>query len=110
MAWVRSLRGLYNFIAHVVLGAPDRFPKEDFLSDAEQLNLDRAFDELRAGLQFVATSERDPSFHDRLRSVLDASLAAYRAGEKRKGAHLLQDFQDMIFGHGIGSEGNERSS
>jgi hypothetical protein len=96
--WVRHLAALHDFIGHVVLGAPDRFPKEDFLSDDEQLTLDRAFEELRNGLEFVATSERDPHFHDRLRAVLDESLAAYRAGERKKAAHRLQDFQDMIFG------------
>ena len=98
MRWVRHLEALHDFIGHVVLGAPDSFPKEDFLKDDEQLNLDRAFEELRAGLEFVAKSESDPQFHDRLRGVLDQSLEAYRAGDRKRGAHLLQDFQDMIFG------------
>jgi hypothetical protein len=98
MRWVRHLASLHDFIGFIVLRAPDRFPKEDFLSDDDQLTLDRAFDELRTGLEFVETSDRDPHFHDRLNATLDESLAAYRAGERKKGAHLLQDFQDMIFG------------
>jgi hypothetical protein len=98
MRWVRHLEALHDFIGHVVLGAPDRFPRESFLSDDEQLDLGRAFEELRSGLEFVAKSESDPRLHDRLHSVLDQSLAAYRAGERLRGAHLLQDFQDMIFG------------
>lgn len=96
--YVRSIEGLHDFIATVVLGAPDRFRIRDHRPAEEQLNLDRAFEELRAGLGFVAPRDDDPSFHVRLQSVLDASLAAYRAGERKRGAHLLQDFQDMIFG------------
>jgi hypothetical protein len=98
MRWVRDLLGLHDFIAHVVLGAPDDFPIEDYRASDDQLTLERAFEELRNGLAFVAVSNSDPAFHDRLRAVLDESLAAYRAGERKKGAHRLQDFQDMIFG------------
>lgn len=98
MRWVRDLLGLYDFIAHVLLSAPDDFPVEDYRAPDDQLNLDRAFEELRNGLEFVAVSERDPAFHNRLRAVLDESLAAYRDGERKRGAYRLQDFQDMIFG------------
>lgn len=98
MRWVRDLLGLYDFIALVVVGAPSAFPIEDYRAPDDQLNLDRAFEELRNGLEFVAVSNRDPMFHDRLRAILDESLAAYRAGERKEGAHRLQDFQDMIFG------------
>ena len=98
MRYVRNLQGLYDFIATVVLGAPDRFRYREYLAPEDQLNLDRAFEELRASLEFVAKSEAEPQFHDRLRGVLDQSLEAYRAGDRKHGAHLLQDFQDMIFG------------
>jgi len=98
MRWIRDLLGLHDFISLVVLDAPDRFPYRDHRAADDQLNLDRAFAELRAGLEFVATSASDPHLHDRLSVVLDESLAAYQAGERKKGAHRLQDFQDMIFG------------
>ena len=97
MRYVRNLQGLYDFIATVVLGAPDRFRYRDHRPSEDQLSLDRAFKELRSGLEFVAASDTDPGFHDRLREVLDQSLEAYRAGDRKRGAHLLQDFQDMIF-------------
>jgi hypothetical protein len=97
MRWVRDLTGLYDFIALVVLDAPDDFPVQDYRAADQQLDLDRAFDELRAGLEFVAKREDDPDFHDRLHVALDGSLAAYRSGERVVGARLLQAFQDMIF-------------
>jgi hypothetical protein len=98
MHWVLHLDALHDFIGLVILRAPDRFPTRDFLPDDEQLNLDRAFKELRSGLDFVAVSPSDPTFHDRLRTALDESLEAYRTGDRREGAHRLQDFQNMIFG------------
>lgn len=97
MRFVRSLASLYDFIATVVLGAPDRFRVRDHRAPADQLSLDRAFEELRTALEFVLFDASDPGLHDRLRQVLDESLAAYRVGEPKKGAHRLQDFQDMIF-------------
>jgi hypothetical protein len=93
-----------------VLRAPNRFPVEDYRAADDQLTLDRAFEELRLGLEFVAPRDADPGFHDRLGGVLAASLAAYRAGDRRRGAHLLQDFQDMIFSQSIGLEGSEHAS
>lgn len=98
MRWVRHFQALHDLIGFVVMRAPDRFPKEDFLADEEQLTLDRAFEELRSGLKFVAVPADDPSYHNRLCTKLEASLAAYRAGDRKQGAYLLQDFQDMIFG------------
>lgn len=98
MRWIRHLHELHDFIGLVILSAPDRFREEDFLSDDEQLTLQSAFAEIRNGLELVPVSENDPHYHDRLRAILDESLSAYRAGERKEGAHRLQDFRDMIFG------------
>ena len=102
MSWVRDIDSFYDFISLVVVSAPDGFPIEDYLSDDEQLNLDRAFAELRRGVQFV---ERDFPGADRereLNAMLDQALALYQKGEDVKAAHLLQDFEAKIF------KGNER--
>ena len=98
MSWVRSRKGLYNFIGHVVLSAPDRFPLEDFLAADEQLNLERAFEEMRAGLRFAQGQSDSADFMSSLNSLLDQSLAAYRSGDRKRGAHLLQEFEQKIFG------------
>jgi hypothetical protein len=70
MRWVRNLEGLHDFIGFVVLRAPHRFPIEDYRAADDQLNLDRAFEELRLGLEFVAPRDADPGFHYRLGEVL----------------------------------------
>jgi len=97
MAWVTDIDSLYNFIGYVVLSAPDRFPKEDYLSDAEQMNLDRAFAELRAGVAIVEREFPGADQQRGLSSLLDRSLSYYRAGDEVQGAHLLQDFEQLIF-------------
>src|SRR5690606_32565893 len=89
--YVRSLSGLYDFIATVVVCAPDGFRTREFREADDQLTLDRAFEELRVGLAFVKQRPSDPEFLARLDRLLDASLAAYRSGEQIAGAHLLQD-------------------
>jgi hypothetical protein len=97
MDWVRNIDTFYNFIGLVVVSAPDRFPIEDYREPDDQLTLERAFVELRRGLEMVdpevATAEKMP----KMSQLLDESLQAYRAGNDVKGAHLLQDFEAMIF-------------
>lgn len=53
MKRVKNFDRLYDFLATVILCAPDRFPREDFLSEKDQLTLDLAFSELNAGMEFV---------------------------------------------------------
>jgi hypothetical protein len=97
MAWVRDIGSLHNFIGYVVLRAPDRFPREDYLSEEEQMNLDRAFAALREGVALVERDFPGADVGRGLNSVLDKSLACYRAGDDVAGAHLLQDFERLIF-------------
>lgn len=95
--WVRDVESFYNFIGYVVLRAPDNFPKEDYLAESEQMNLEKAFEELRAGIKLVQADFPDKDKASKLRSLLDESLSYYRTGDEVKAAHLLQDFQDSIF-------------
>lgn len=97
MAWVRDLDSLYNFIGYVVLRAPDQFPREDYLRDDEQLTLEKAFEELRTGVQFVQAESPERQISSELQGILDQSLALYRAGERVAAAHRLQDFSFAIF-------------
>lgn len=97
MAWVKDIDSLFDFIGYVVLYAPDRFPVEDYLAPGEQMTLAMAFDELRHGLSLVDPEVANEDKLRKLTSMLDESLAAYRSGDDVKGAHLLQDFEGLIF-------------
>ena len=97
MRRVKSLERLHDFIATVVLCAPNRFPTRDYLPDDEQMNLDRAFEELRHGITF-APERLGSDTRSRLHAILDESYSAYQRGDDVGGAHLLQDFERTIFG------------
>ncbi len=96
MAWVSSYKRFVDFLSYMVLCAPDKFPKEDFLRDDEQMTLEKAFDEVDRGMQFVAQEVSDESLVQQVRGYVDAAREAYKRGEDVKGAHLLQDVQDAL--------------
>lgn len=91
-----QLRGYVDFISYVLMNAPDDFPEEDYLQQDEQMNLEKAFDELRSGMPFVEESVTDSATLTQLRALLDASLSAYRLGKSVEGARLLQDFEKLL--------------
>ena len=80
-----------------MLRAPDNFPIEDYLRPEEQMTLQKAFHELQAGIDFVEEDVVGKTVEDRLYVLLDEAQAAYTAGERYKAAHLLQDFEALIF-------------
>ena len=94
---VESVDDLWNHIAYVIAYAPDQFPVEDFLADNEQMNLDRAFDQLRQGIKVAYPESSFESKRIDLNNILDRSYSAYRAGDDVAGGHLLNEFQDNIF-------------
>ena len=97
MRWVRDINSLYDFIGYVVLSAPNSFPVEDYLSPEQQMTLEKAFDELHTGISFIDLDMADDFKRKHLASLLNQAFAAYKAGDEFKGAHLVQDFQDLIF-------------
>ena len=94
---IQSIDALYDFIGYVVLCAPDKFPRRDYLPHDQQMNLDRAFEELRHAILLVEIVFPGAALQRGLSTTLDRSLASYRQGDIVSGAHALQDFQDSIF-------------
>ncbi len=95
--WVRDIDGLCDFIGYVVVYAPNRFPKQDYLADHEQMTLEKAFRELKKGVLLVERESPGADKQRGLTTVLDDALASYRKGDEVRGAHRLQDFQNLIF-------------
>jgi hypothetical protein len=96
-AWVQDLEEFREFISLVLLSAPNDFPVEDFLQPDEQLDLEKAFAELRDGLRLLINARKNAAPADQLFELLSKSLVAYRAGNAREAAHLLQDFASEAF-------------
>jgi hypothetical protein len=95
--WIQDLNALRDFVGYVVLCAPDNFPEEDFLQRDEQMNLERAFEEMRNAMNLFKPSKMNDTKRSEALSMLEESLNSYRSGNIVKGAHLLQDFRTFIF-------------
>ena len=93
---MESIDDLWEHIAYVILYAPN-FPVEDFLKAEDQMNLDKAFTQLREGVNIAYPEREYAERRTKLNVILDESYQAYRAGEDIKAGHLLNDFQDSIF-------------
>lgn len=85
-----------NMIGYVVVYAPDEFPVEDFLAPDEQMTLDKAFSEFRRGLPVAYDRIKDKDAIPKAVELLEASYQAYREGDQRAGAFLLQDFDALL--------------
>lgn len=94
---MKSVNDLWDHIAYVMAYAPDQFPYREFIPDDQQMNLDRAFDQLREGVEVAYPEPSYVSKRDLLNDILNRSYAAYRANDDIAAGHLLNEFQDNIF-------------
>jgi hypothetical protein len=94
---IKSADQLYNFIALVVVCAPDRFPQEDYLTADQQMTLHEAFEKLRGGIDVLYPEPQWAEKRQALRDILRGSLSAYESGDRIEGARLVHEFQDSIF-------------
>lgn len=96
--WCENLDELIDFIALVVLSAPDEFGYRDWLKPEEQLNLERAFDELRYGLNRAAVEVADSAMISTCRAMLEEAYTHYREGRIKPGAWKLQEMCHLLEG------------
>lgn len=96
-AKIQRLSELSDRLGFTVLAAPDRFPVVGSFGSDQHKNLVIAFERLEEGLPLVEKKIKDPVVLGRLRNLLRDALGAYQQGDRKKGAHLLQDFQNIVF-------------
>ena len=82
-----------DHIAYVVMGASLGFPERDF---EEKMTLERAYDILRRGLPVSFDRIKDKEAVPEANRLLEASYDAFKQGDIRGGAHLLQDFEAKL--------------
>jgi hypothetical protein len=85
-----------DFIGFMVLCCGKRFPKVGTFGDNQSENLEVAFQRLREGLPLVAKKLRNDEKLREVEGLIGASLAAYRSGDNMRGAHLLQDIENVV--------------
>ena len=93
---VTRLSDLSDLLGFMVLACPDRFPKVGAYGDDSAANLDIAFGRLREGMALLdkRLPLRERQEVDRL---VDSAFEAYQRGDRKAGAHLLQDVEDIAF-------------
>lgn len=93
------LSEFHDQIGMMVLAAPDHFSSvyKDIYGEDQKRILVEVFKELDEGFHFVEKKVKDPAKLAQLRQLLKDSLVAYQAGDEMKGAHLLQDFEDIVW-------------
>ena len=96
-ARIKSLSDLRARISWIVLSAPDQFPTSGSFGSDQSRNLEIAFELVEAGFPLLERRITDQLQLQRLREMLRDALAAFKNGDDKKGAHLLQDFQDIAF-------------
>lgn len=97
MFTMKSADDLWEHIAYVIAYAPDHFPYRDFIPHDEQMDLERAFFQLRQGVDIVYPEESFSSKRVALNNILNDAYSAYQNGDEVAGAHFLNAFQDNIF-------------
>ena len=95
MRKLKELREFKDLLGSLVLRAPDNL-RYSFLSEAEQPTLDSEFIRLREGLELLPKKLKNSPLLCEIERLLDEALAAYKGGERLKGAHLLQDIEDIV--------------
>jgi hypothetical protein len=85
-----------DHMGFMVLCCGNRFPKVGPYGDDQEQNLEIAFARLLEGLPLIAKRLRDASKLSEVESLIGASLNAYRSGDRKRGAHLLQDVENII--------------
>jgi hypothetical protein len=96
MRSLNTIDVLREFIGYVVLYAPAKFPREDFLEDADQMTLDKAFALLRTGIDLVEREVPGVDAKCGLSLLLEESLKSYRLGNRLQAAHQLQAWRTAI--------------
>lgn len=92
-----SLGRYHDFWATIVLCAPDEFSSVDGSPVNQLAELRASFETLRKGFLLAEKRIKDPRLVGVLRELIVMSEEAYVAGEKKRGAHILQECEGFIW-------------
>jgi len=89
----------HDYLASVVLQAPDRFYDVCAMSQAadQPQELERAFDQLRSQFHLIRRKLNDEHLSKICQTLIDMALEAYASGDSKVGAHTLQEARGMIW-------------
>ena len=91
-----DLHSFKDFVAMVIVCAPDRFMYQDWRSADDQLNLERAFEGLRYGLTSTVEEKGESTVLAKCRELVEAAYVEYRAGRNRLGQGKLEEMEKLL--------------
>lgn len=93
----KSLGQYHDSWTSIVLSAPDQFHGFDDEPVDQPAELEKRFRWLRDGFFYVERKVRDEQLCRILRELIQMSYEAYLAGDRKTGAHVLQECEGMIW-------------
>jgi len=88
--WCRNKAELNDFLAFVIVYGPDAFPADT------NMDMPRAIEEIKAGLERCAGELGGVACSDELIALVNKANAQIRAGHLVQGWHLLQDVKHAL--------------
>lgn len=82
----------------IVLCAPDDFYNDTSWLPEMKLDLDRAFIQLRNGVEHVFSKPRHAELQPKLLELADKAYAAYKANNKTEGIEFMVQFEEALKG------------
>lgn len=94
-----SLGRYHDSWAKIILCAPDRFPEYDWdlPPRSQSQRLEEAFASLQAGRHFAEKKLKTSRHIGVFRELLNMSHEAYLAADSKRGAHILQEAEGMVW-------------
>jgi hypothetical protein len=91
-----DLHSFKDFVAMVIVCAPDNFMSQDWRATDDQWNLDRAFAGLRYGLGLTSREKGESAILARCRELVEQSYVEYRAGRDHAGQLKLEEMEKLL--------------
>lgn len=93
----QSIGQYHDIWSAIIINAPDHFHSFDDAPVNQAVALEEAFNALRSGFRFVDRKEKDQRKKRIMRELIEMSHEAFLAGDRKTGAHTLQECEGMIW-------------
>ena len=91
-----DLHSFKDYVVYVYACAPDLFPLEDWRAADDQMNVERAFEGLRYGLDLTEKETGKTELVVQCRKLVDDAYSEYVAGRELEGQRKLEDVEKLL--------------
>ena len=91
-----DLHGYKDFVVFVKLCAPDNFPVYEDEPPDYRWTLEKAFHDLRIGLDMAAEEKGPKPVFDQCRKLVEQAYQHYKTGEEDAGWYALEEVRKLL--------------